>query len=153
MGVKKKKKIPMYYKNSYLCTRIAIRFFLYAFINFCALQATINVASNALYNWDIHLISSSVARSTSDRSSWPSRVRSSLHVPSSSVRASFSISASAESHRVFFVTTLPKISKHFFLRKIFRSDHNLIQICAAASSQKIYNIIRFSKIRSKQTIL
>lgn len=105
-------------QNSYLSTRIAIRFFLCALINFCALQATINVASNALNHRDIHLISSSVAasvaRSTSDRSSCPSRVRSSSYKSSSSVRAFFSISASSESHRVFFVTTLPKIKEHFF---------------------------------------
>ena len=95
-------------------TRIAFRFFLYALINFCTFHTTINVAANALNNWDIHLKSSSVARSTSERSSVPSRVRTGLHVSSSSVRAFFSISASSKSHRVFIVTTLPKITKHFF---------------------------------------
>ena len=104
-------------QNSYLCTRIAIRFFLNAFINLSALQAAVEIAANALYNWDIHLISSSVARSTSDRSSIPSRVRSGSYVSSSSVRASFSISASSKSHRVFFVTNLPKITKHFFRQR------------------------------------
>ena len=71
-------------QNSYLCTRIAIRFFLNAFINLSALQATVEIAANALYNWDIHLISSSVARSTSSRSSVPSRVRTGSYRISSS---------------------------------------------------------------------
>ena len=103
-------------QNSYLSTRIAIRFFLNAFINLRALQATVEIAANALYNWDIHLISSSVARSTSSRSSKPSRVRTGSHRVSSSsaVRSFFSISASSKSHRVFFVTTLPKITMDFF---------------------------------------
>jgi len=103
-------------QNSYLCTRIAFRFFLNAFINLGALKATVNVAANALYNWDIHLISSSVARSTSSRSSVPSRVRAGSHrVSSSSAVRFFNISASSKSHRVFFVTTLPKITKNFFV--------------------------------------
>lgn len=112
--VKKKEENTHVLQNSYLCTRIAFRFFLNAFINLSATKATVNVAANALYNWDIHLVSSSIARSTSDRSSIPSRVRSSSHVSRSIVRASFSISASSKSHRVFFVTNLPKITKHFF---------------------------------------
>lgn len=115
MGVKKKEENTHVLQNSYLCTRIAFRFFLCALINLCALKATVNVAANALYNWDIHLISSSVARSTSDRSSIPSRVRSgSYRISSSSTIRFFSVSASSKSHRVFFVTTLPKIAKHFF---------------------------------------
>ena len=116
MGVKKKEENTHVLQNSYLCTRIAIRFFLNAFINLSALQATVEIAANALYNWDIHLISSSVARSTSDRSSVPSRVRSSSGKSSRfAVRAFFSVSASSKSHRVFFVTTLPKITKNFSL--------------------------------------
>ena len=100
--LKKKEENTHVLQNSYLCTRIAFRFFLCALINLCALKATINVAANALYNWDIHLISSSVARSTSDRSSVPSRVRSgSYRISSSSIRAFFCVSASSKSHRVF----------------------------------------------------
>jgi len=108
VGVKKKKKIPMYYKTPILCTRIAFRFFLNAFIYLGALKATINVATNALYNWDIHLISSSVARSTSSRSSVPSRVRTgSYRISSSSaVRSFFSISTSSKSHCVKLMTFL-----------------------------------------------
>jgi len=95
-------------QNSYLCTRIAFRFFLNAFINFGALQAAINVAANALNNRDIHLKSSSIARSTSSRSSVPSRVRTgSYRVSSSSaVRLFFSISASSKSHCVKLMTFL-----------------------------------------------
>ena len=95
-------------QNSYLSTRIAIRFFLNAFINFGALQATVEIATNALYNWDIHLISSSVARSTSSRSSKPSRVRTGSYrvSNSSAVRSFFSISASSESHCVKIMTFL-----------------------------------------------
>ena len=116
---KKKEENTHVLQNSYLCTRIAFRFFLNALINFCAPEATIDVAPNALYNRNIHLISSSVARSTSDRSSVQSRVRSSSYKPNSPIRASFTISASSKSHRVFLMTTLPKIAKDFFLSKIF----------------------------------
>jgi len=106
--VKKKEENTHVLQNSYLCTRIAFRFFLNAFINLGATKATVNVATNALYNWDIHLISSSVARSTSSRSSVPSRVRSgSYRVSSSSaVRSFFSISASSKSHCVKLMTFL-----------------------------------------------
>lgn len=115
-GCLKKEENTNVLQNSYLCTRIAFRFFLNAFINFSALQATIDVATNTLYYWDIHLISSSVARSTSSRSSVPSRVRTgSYRVSSSSTVRFFNISAFSKSHRVFFVTTLPKITKHFFV--------------------------------------
>jgi len=114
--LKKRRKYPCITKLL-ASTRIAFRFFLCALINFSALQATVDVATNALYNWDIHLISSSVARSTSDRSSCPSRVRSSSYVSGSSIRTFFCISASSKSHRVFFVTNLPKITKHFFRRR------------------------------------
>ena len=108
MGVKKKEENTHVLQNSYLCTRIALRFFLNAFINLSALKATINVAANALYNWDIHLISSSVARSTSSRSSVPSRVRTGSYRVSSScaVRSFFSISASSKSHCVKLMTFL-----------------------------------------------
>lgn len=109
------------YQNFYLSTRIAIRFFIYAFINFTAFKATVEIAANALYsNWrDIHLKSSSIARSASvscSRSSKPSRVRSSSHRVSSgfAVRAFFSITSLSESHRVFIVTYLPKVTMNLF---------------------------------------
>lgn len=136
MGVKKKEENTHVLQNSYLCTRIAFRFFLNAFINLGATKATVNVAANALYNWDIHLISSSVARSTSDRSSVPSRVRSGSYRISrrSAVRASFSVSASSKSHHVFFVTTLPKITKHFFYCRCVRNRRCTFCICTVSAS-------------------
>ena len=101
----------MYYKTPSLCARIAFRFFLCALINFAATQATVKVAANTLHNRNgIHLISSSIARSSSvscSRSAVSSRVRS--RISSRTIRAFFSISASSESHRVLFVRTLPKV--------------------------------------------
>lgn len=106
-GCLKKEENTNVLQNSYLCTRIAFRFFLNAFINLGATKATIDIAANTLYNWDIHLISSSVARSTSSRSSVPSRVRtSSYRISSSSTERFFSISASSKSHGVKIVTIL-----------------------------------------------
>ena len=43
-------------QNSYLCARIAFRFFLCAFINFATPKAAIEIASNAFNHWyGIHI--------------------------------------------------------------------------------------------------
>ena len=46
---------------------------------------------------------------------------------SRSIRAFFSVSASSKSHRVFFMTTLPKITRHFFFRCVNSQYFGLIQ--------------------------
>jgi len=53
-GQKKKKKYAIRIKTPSLCAQIALRFFLCAFINFCAFKAAVEIASNALYNRNIH---------------------------------------------------------------------------------------------------
>ena len=54
-GQKKKEENTHVLQNSYLCARIAFRFFLCAFINLAAPKAAIEIASNAFnYRYSIH---------------------------------------------------------------------------------------------------
>jgi len=108
----------MYYKTPSLCARIAFRFFLCALINFAATQATVKVAANTLHNRNgIHLISSSIARSSSvscSRSAVSSSVRSRISSSSRFIRAFFSVCKSSKSHRVFLWRLYQKLQKTLF---------------------------------------